>query len=198
MIYSLKGILIYKEQSIAVIECGGVGYSCKITQNTFLQLKNINEEQFLYTYMSVREDSIELFGFATQEELSCFKLLISVNGVGAKAGISILSELTPERLVLAVSSGDSKAISKSKGVGTKIAQRIVLELKDKIAKEDIAITVESFSSGDMPTNTSNFEDALQGLMALGYSQSEILPIVKRLNGDLSTSDIIREVLKHMM
>ncbi|MCD7800851.1 MAG: Holliday junction branch migration protein RuvA [Ruminococcus sp.] len=198
MIYSLKGILIYKEQSIAVIECGGVGYSCKITQNTFLQLKNINEEQFLYTYMSVREDSIELFGFATQEELSCFKLLISVNGVGAKAGISILSELTPERLVLAVSSGDSKAISKSKGVGTKIAQRIVLELKDKIAKEDIAITGESFSSGDMPTNTSNFEDALQGLMALGYSQSEILPIVKRLNGDLSTSDIIREVLKHMM
>ncbi|MCC8069249.1 MAG: Holliday junction branch migration protein RuvA [Ruminococcus sp.] len=198
MIYSLKGILIYKEQSIAVIECGGVGYSCKITQNTFLQLKNINEEQFLYTYMSVREDSIELFGFATQEELSCFKLLISVNGVGAKAGISILSELTPERLVLAVSSGDSKAISKSKGVGTKIAQRIVLELKDKIAKENIAITGESFSSGDMPTNTSNFEDALQGLMALGYSQSEILPIVKRLNGDLSTSDIIREVLKHMM
>lgn len=197
MIYSLRGNLIYKEPSMAVIECGGVGYSCKITENTYSQLKNINEEQFLYTHMSVREDNIELFGFSSQDELNCFKLLISVNGVGAKAGISILSALTPERLVLAISSDDSKAISKAKGVGTKIAQRIVLELKSKIAKEDITITGGAFAE-DVPSNVSNFEEAIQGLMALGYSQSEVMPIIKKLSADLSTSDIIREVLKRMM
>ena len=198
MIYSLRGNLIYKEPSMAVIECGGVGYSCKITENTYSQLKSINEEQFLYTHMSVREDNIELFGFSSKDELNCFKLLISVTGVGAKAGISILSTLTPEKFALAVSSSDSKAISKAKGVGTKIAQRIVLELKDKIAKEDITITGEAFSSSDIPVSSSNFEEALQGLLVLGYSQSEVLPIMKKLSADLSTSDIIREVLKHMM
>lgn len=198
MIYSLRGKLIYKELSIAVIECNGVGYSCKITENTFSQLKNINEEQFLYTYMSVREDNIELFGFATQDELTCFKLLISVNGVGAKAGLSILSIMTPEKLVLTISSSDSKAISKAKGVGTKIAQRIVLELKDKIAKEDITITGDAFASSDVSISSSNIDEALQGLIALGYSQSEVMPIIKKLGGDLSTSDIIREVLKRMM
>ncbi|MGN1412292.1 MAG: Holliday junction branch migration protein RuvA [Oscillospiraceae bacterium] len=197
MIYSLRGNLIYKEPFTAVIECGGVGYSCKITENTFSQLKNINEEQFLYTHMSVREDNIELFGFSSKDELNCFKLLISVNGVGAKAGISILSALTPERLVLAISNDDSKAISKAKGVGTKIAQRIVLELKSKIAKEDITITGGAFAE-DVPSNVSNFEEAIQGLMALGYSQSEVMPIIKKLSADLSTSDIIREVLKRMM
>lgn len=198
MIYSLRGTLIYKEQSMAVIECAGVGYSCKITFETFSKLVDINKEQFLYTFLSVREDNVELFGFATMEELTCFKLLISVNSVGAKAGISILSVLTPEKFALAVSSGDSKAISKAKGVGSKTAERIVLELKDKISKENISITGEAFASNDVPISASNFDEALQGLMALGYSQSEVLPYMKKLNGDLSTSDIIREVLKHMM
>lgn len=198
MIYSLRGKLIYKEPSVAVIECGGVGYFCKITENTYSKLKNINEEQFLYIHMSVREDNIELFGFSTKEELNCFKLLISVNSVGAKVGISILSVLTPEKFAIAVASGDSKVISKAKGVGNKIAQRIVLELKDKLSKEDITITGEAFSSNDVPVNASNFEEALQGLMALGYSQSEVLPIMKKLSADLSTSDVIREVLKRMM
>ena len=195
MIYSLRGTLIYKEQSMAVIECAGVGYSCKITFETFSKLVDINKEQFLYTFLSVREDNVELFGFATMEELTCFKLLISVNSVGAKAGISILSVLTPEKFALAVY---SKAISKAKGVGSKTAERIVLELKDKISKENISITGEAFASNDVPISASNFDEALQGLMALGYSQSEVLPYMKKLNGDLSTSDIIREVLKRMM
>lgn len=198
MIYSLRGTLIYKEQSMAVIECAGVGYSCKITFETFSKLVDINKEQFLYTFLSVREDNIELFGFSTMEELTCFKLLISVSGVGVKAGISILSALTPEKFAVAVSSGDSKAISSAKGVGTKIAQRVVLELKDKIIKENINITGDAFSTNDIPISASNFDDAIQGLMALGYSQSEILPYMKKLSGDLSTSDIIREVLKCMM
>jgi Holliday junction DNA helicase RuvA len=197
MIYSLRGTLIYKDQSMAVIECGGVGYSCKVTFETFAKLSDVNTEQFLYTYMSVKEDSVELFGFATQEELTCFKLLLSVNGVGAKAGIAILSTLTPEKLVIAISSGDSKAISKAKGIGSKIAQRIVLELKEKITKEDIAITGEAFSN-DVPVSSSNYEEALQGLMALGYTQSEVVPLLKKLSGDLSTEDIIRQVLQRMM
>jgi Holliday junction DNA helicase RuvA len=182
---------------MAVIECGGVGYACKITFETYAKLVDVNQEQYLYTYMSVKEDSLELFGFATQEELTCFRLLLSVNGVGAKAGISILSTLTPEKLAVAISSGDSKAISKAKGVGTKIAQRIVLELKDKIAKEDITITSSAFSDS-VPMSASNYDEAIQGLMALGYTQSEVMPIIKTLSGELSTSDIIREVLKHMM
>lgn len=198
MIYSLRGILTYKEPSVAVIECGGVGYLCRISQNTYSNLNNINEEQFLYTFMNVGKENIDLFGFINQEELSCFKLLISVNGVGVKAGISILSALTPEKFAVAVSSGDSKAISSAKGVGNKIAQRIVLELKDKIIKENINITGDAFSTNDIPVSASNFDEALQGLMALGYSQSEILPYMKKLSGDLSTSDIIREVLKCMM
>ena len=198
MIYSLRGILTYKEPSVAVIECGGVGYLCKISENTYSKLNNINEEQFLYTFMNVGKENIDLFGFINQEELSCFKLLISVSGVGVKAGISILSALTPEKFAVAVSSGDSKAISSAKGVGTKIAQRVVLELKDKIIKENINITGDAFSTNDIPVSASNFDDAIQGLMALGYSQSEILPYMKKLSGDLSTSDIIREVLKCMM
>ena len=198
MIYSLRGILTYKEPSLAVIECGGVGYLCKISENTYSKLNNINEEQFLYTFMNVGKENIDLFGFINQEELSCFKLLISVNGVGVKAGISILSALTPEKFAVAVSSGDSKAISSAKGVGTKIAQRVVLELKDKIIKENINITGDAFSTNDISVSASNFDEALQGLMALGYSQSEILPYMKKLSGDLSTSDIIREVLKCMM
>lgn len=198
MIYSLRGILTYKEPSVAVIECGGVGYLCKISENTYSKLNNINEEQFLYTFMNVGKENIDLFGFINQEELSCFKLLISVSGVGVKAGISILSALTPEKFAVAVSSGDSKAISSAKGVGNKIAQRVVLELKDKIIKENINITSDAFSTNDIPVSASNFDDAIQGLMALGYSQSEILPYMKKLSGDLSTSDIIREVLKCMM
>lgn len=196
MIYSLRGRLAYKEPSMAVVECGGVGYACKVTFETYSKLADVGSEQYLYTYLSVREDSVELFGFATQEELTCFRLLLSVNGVGAKAAISILSTLTPERLVVAVSSGDSKAISKAKGVGTKIAQRVAMELKDRITKEDIAVTGAAFSDG-APASTSDYDEALEALQALGYTQSEVLPIVKRLSGGLSTSDVVREVLRRM-
>ena len=197
MIYSLRGKLIVKEQSLAVIECFGVGYACKITLGTYAKLNELNSEQFLYTYFNAREGNIDLCGFATKEELNCFKLLIGVSNVGVKAGISILSALTPEQLVLAITSGDSKAISKAKGIGTKTAQRIVLELKDKIAKEDITITSEAFTN-DISVSNSDMDDAIQGLMALGYSQSEVMPYIKRLSGKLNTSDIIREVLKNMM
>ena len=134
MIYSVRGRLAVKELGFAVVECGGVGYGCRTSYNTVAQLGEIGSEAMLYTYLYVREDVVELFGFATQQELSCFKLLISVSGVGPKAATAILSDVTPERFAFLVASGDSKAFTKTKGIGAKTAQRIVLELKDKISR----------------------------------------------------------------
>lgn len=133
MIYSVHGKLIAKEPAMAVVECGGVGYACRTTLHTLGQVGNLGETVLLYTVMSVREDAVELFGFSTQQELQCFQLLTSVSGVGPKAALSILSDLTPDQFLLTVASGDSKALTRAKGIGAKSAQRIVMELKDKIA-----------------------------------------------------------------
>lgn len=133
MIYNVHGKLIAKEPTMAVVECGGVGYACRTTLYTLGQLGSIGDTVFLYTAMSVREDAVELFGFSTQQELQCFQLLTSVSGVGPKAALSILSDLSPDQFLLTVASGDSKALTRAKGIGAKSAQRIVMELKDKIA-----------------------------------------------------------------
>ena len=130
MICSLNGKLIYSDQNTAVVECGGVGYKCNISLKTVGALPGIGENVLLYTYMSVREDAVDLFGFITMEEMRCFKLLTSVNGVGAKVGIAILSEFAPDFIMAYISSGDYKALTSAAGVGPKLAQRIVLELKD--------------------------------------------------------------------
>ena len=128
MIYSLSGKLVHTESDLAVIECAGVGYACKTTFSTLQQIAGKSEVK-LYTHLAVKEDAVELFGFATKEELKSFRMLISVSGVGPKAGLAILSACTPSQFALAVATGDSKAFTKIKGIGTKIAQRIVLELK---------------------------------------------------------------------
>ena len=135
MIYSVRGKLIHTENSAAVVECGGVGYLCQTTMNTLKTLK-LNSEVTLYTYLNVREDAVDLFGFATQSELATFKTLISVSGVGPKAGLSILSELTAEQVAMAIATDDIKTITRAQGIGKKIAQRIILELKDKLAKSE--------------------------------------------------------------
>lgn len=137
MIDSLHGTLIAKEMNMAVVECGGVGYACRISYQTYSKLCAVGEEVFLYTILSVsmREGNLELYGFLSAQERRCFSMLTGVGSVGGKAALAILSELTPERLALVVASGDSKTLTKVKGIGTKMAQRIVLELKDKIAKE---------------------------------------------------------------
>ena len=132
MIYSLKGTLTYLEPTFAVVECGGVGFKCFVSTTTITSLTSIGTEVRLLTYMSIREDAMDLYGFSTQNELDAFKLLISVNGVGPKAAISILSALPPDRLAVAVSCGDVKSIQVAQGVGKKTAERIVLELKDKM------------------------------------------------------------------
>lgn len=198
MIYSLKGTLTVKELGFAVIECGGVGYGCKTSYNTIASLGNIGSEAMLYTHLYVREDTVELFGFATQQELSCFRLLISVSGVGPKAATSILSDVTPEKFAFLVASGDSKSFTRTKGIGAKTAQRIVLELKDKISSESISGSVSGDAaafSASAAAPSDSVSEALEALMVLGYTQGETAPILGKLDPSLSTQDLIKETLR---
>lgn len=132
MLYRLRGSLIHIEPSFAVIECAGVGYKCYTTMNTQRSLPAIGKEAVLYTHMNVREDAVDLFGFSSLAELNCFKLLTSVSGVGPKVGLAILSVLSPEQVAVAVAAGDFKTLTMAQGVGNKLAQRVILELKDKL------------------------------------------------------------------
>ena len=138
MIYSLNGLISHLEPNVAIIECNNIGFKCCVSDNTANNLK-IGQINFLYTYMNIKEDAINLFGFINQDELKCFKALINISGVGPKAAMSILSNFTPQRLAVAVSTNDYKIINKCPGIGPKTAQRIVLELKDKL---DISLALE--------------------------------------------------------
>ena len=201
MIYSLNGRLTVKELNFAVIECGGVGYGCRTSYNTVAQLGDTGSDVMLYTHLYIREDMAELFGFATQQELSCFRLLISVSGVGPKAAISILSDVTPEQFAFLVASGDSKAFTRTKGIGAKTAQRIVLELKDKISSESIS---GAFTGASLPSSaaagavsSASVSEALEALMVLGYSQGEASSVLGKLDPNLSTQELIKETLRLM-
>ncbi|MCD8220502.1 MAG: Holliday junction branch migration protein RuvA [Ruminococcus sp.] len=197
MIYSLHGKLLEKTSSLAVIECGGVGYACRTTLTTLGQLGAIGETVFLYTVLSVRQDAVELFGFFTKQELQCFQLLVSVSGVGLKVALSILSDLPPDRFLMTVAAGDSKSLTQVKGVGAKSAQRIVMELKDKIAGDSMGLLsgTESGSVASVPTSSSAVSEALEALVTLGYTQSEVMPILAKLDPDLSASELIRQTLQ---
>lgn len=199
MIYSLRGRLALKELGFVVVECGGVGYGCRTSYNTVSRLGETDSEVTLYTHLYVREDAVELFGFATLPELSCFRLLISVTGVGPKAATSILSDMTPEQFAFTVASGDSKSFTRTKGIGAKTAQRIVLELKDKMSAESVggsvAVDAASFSAVPDGAVTSAVTEALEALMVLGYSQGEAAPILGKLDKSLSTQDMIKETLR---
>ncbi len=195
MIYSVRGELIHKEPFLAVVECGGIGYACKITCTTASQIAEVGNEVFLYTYLNVREDSVELFGFYSKQELHCFKLLISVSGVGPKVALSILSDMDAQRFALAVASGDSAAFKKTKGVGPKVAQRIVLELKDKVSKEGITQeTIKAAGNVAVPVGD-DASEAVTALMTLGFSQAEVSEAVSQLEAGLSTEEIIKKALK---
>ncbi|MBR1592266.1 MAG: Holliday junction branch migration protein RuvA [Ruminococcus sp.] len=200
MIYSLKGKLALKETNFVVINCGGVGYGCKTSYNTISRLGSTGSDVMLYTFMQVREDSVELFGFLTQQELNCFKMLISVSGVGPKAAVSILSDMDVQSFAFAVASGDSKAFTRTKGVGAKTAQRIVLELKDKVSSETLTGSAVSDLQTFSPVSSggsSAVSEALEALMVLGYSQGEAASVLRRLDPSLSTQELIREALKAM-
>ena len=197
MLYSVKGELLHVEPKMAVVCCGGVGFRLQITMNTARQLPSIGSEAMLYTYMNVREDAIELFGFADQQELNSFKLLTSISGVGPKVGLSILSELTPERVALAVASGDYKSLTKAAGVGPKLAQRIVLELKDKVGAN---LTTSSVGGVELPaavtmSASSNATQAVEALTVLGFTASEATAAVGKLDSTLPVETLIRDALK---
>ncbi len=195
MIYSVSGKLIHKEGNLAVIECGGVGYACRTTQTTLSKLGKLGEQAFLFTHLAVREDAMELFGFADRDELACFELLITVSGVGPKAALAILSDLTPNRFALLVASGDSSALTKVKGIGKKSAERIVVDLKDKLAKSNPAIKEMPASAGAVGTD--ELSEALAALLVLGYRQEEVLPILAGLPEDAGAEELIRLTLREM-
>ena len=195
MICSVRGKLIHKENELAVVECGGVGYACRTTLQTLASLSETGSEVTLYTYLHVREDNVELFGFSSQQELNCFKMLISVSGVGPKAALSILSDFNPEKFALLVASEDSKTLTKTKGIGAKTAQRIVLELKDKIVKENIDLSEAGGSPVVAPADGSSVSEAFSALLVLGYTQSEIAPVLSGLDSSLPSSELIRQALK---
>lgn len=193
MIYSVKGKLTHTEQELAVIECGGVGYACKTTFNTLQKIAG-EENVMLYTYMSVREDAVELFGFADREELKCFKLLISVSGVGPRAAISILSCMNTQQFALCVATGDSKALTKVKGIGAKTAQRVILELKDKLAGETISVRGQSAAAVSAVT-ASNITEAVTALVVLGYTEGEAMSALSKLDPSLPSEELIKQSLK---
>lgn len=195
MIYSIKGELTHTEQNLAVIECGGVGYACRTTFTTLSQIGQTGETVKLLTYLHVREDAVELFGFYTQSELTCFKMLLSVSGAGPRTALAILSDTTPEKFALSVATGDTKAFTKTKGVGPKLAQRIILELKDKIAKEQLSQESVAVAEFTAVNNTGAVGEAISALVVLGYSQTEAASVVSKLDASLSAPELIRKSLQ---
>ena len=196
MIYSIKGELTHTEPNLAVIECAGVGYACRTTFTTLSQIGSVGETVKLLTYLHVREDAVELFGFYTQSELTCFKMLLSVSGAGPRTALAILSDTTPEKFALSVATGDTKAFTKTKGVGPKLAQRIILELKDKIAKEQLSqesVSVAEFTA--VNSNSGAVGEAISALVVLGYSQTEAASVVSKLDASLSAPELIRKSLQ---
>ncbi len=206
MFYYISGKLAHLDTSFAVVDAGGVGYKLTISQATYSQMpphRSVEEKPTvtLYSYMAVREDGIELFGFATEEELSSFKLLITVSGVGPKAAISILSLLSPQKLALAICTDDKKTIAKASGIGPKTAARIVLELKDKLKGQSFGDPDEGegISVFDGPKLSDKRADALSALTVLGYSRSEADAVLRKIDTtSLEVDDIIREALKKLM
>ena len=198
MLYCVKGELLKLEPRMAVIMCGGVGFRLQITMNTARQMPAIGAEAMLYTEMVVREDAMELFGFADQNELTCFKQLTSISGVGPKVGISILSELTPERVALAVAAGDYKALTKAAGVGPKLAQRIVLELKDKVGGLATSGGLDLGASAPavgVVSAAGNATQAVEALTVLGFTAGEASAAVGKLDSSLPVETLVRDALK---
>ena len=199
MFYYVNGTVAHLAPYLAVIDCGGVGYACRTTNNTLARLKK-GEPARLYTYLNVREDAMELYGFFTEDERNCFQLLIGVSGVGPKAALSILSSSTPETLSMSIITGDEKALTVAPGIGKKIAQRVILELKDKLAKGQIAPGGESYGGTGVtviPENKSS--EAAAALAVLGYSTAEIGVALKGIDLDaLSLEEIIKQALKKMV
>ena len=201
MFYYLDGVVAEILPGLAVIDCGGVGYACMTTNNTLAALKK-GQRGRLYTFLNVAENAFGLYGFASQKELGSFKMLIGVSGVGPKAALAILSSTTPESLAMAVVTEDTKTLTAAPGIGKKIAQRIILELKDKLARESAATGLD-FSGGGAaaaaPAFSNKAADAAQALAVLGYTSAEVAQALKGVDVEsLPLEEIIRQGLKKMV
>ena len=207
MFYYIEGRLAHLDYSFAVLDANGVGYKMTITQTTYESIPphlSVAEAPTvrLYTYMAVREDGIELFGFANESELEAFKMLITVSGIGPKAAISILSVFTPDKLAIAIMNEDTKAIAKANGIGKKTAARVILELKDKVSASfsESASIVESTANTAIstPVGSSKLSDAQSALLVLGYTKSEVVAALRGVDiSNKETDDIIRLALKNL-
>ena len=194
----LRGPVGRLAPGLAVIECAGVGYACRTTSHTVSALRP-GEEAKLYTHLNVREDAMELYGFASEQERSCFQLLLSVSGVGPKAALSILSATGPEGLATAILTGNEKTLTVANGIGKKIAQRILLELKDKLAKGQLPDAPEQYGGGGTVLPQDKSAEAGAALAVLGYGPAEIAAALKGLDLEaLSLEDIIRQALRKMV
>ena len=203
MFYYISGKLALATPSIAVKDAGGIGYKLTISENTYNSLParhtNPNPDVKLFTYMAVREDDVELFGFHSEAELNSFKMLLGVSGIGPKAAISILSLLTPEKFAIAVCTEDRKTIAKANGIGPKTAARVILELKDKLLKEtDLSASADDsmpVATVQMPQSSSRMRDAQDALLVLGYSRADVQKVLSTIDTQsLEVSEIIKKAL----
>ena len=199
MFYHLRGKITELDQGVAVVDCGGVGFAVNTSMNTLSQLRTGAEEK-LYISEQVREDAFELYGFKTKAEKSCFEMLTSVSGVGPKAALSILSANTPEGVCMAIISGNEKALTVAQGIGKRIAQRVILELKDKMQKQsgDLAMADVQFTVPQTDAAQTKLSDAAAALAVLGYSSSECAAALQGVDMTLPLEDIIRAALRNMM
>ena len=195
MFYYLNGTITLLDANLAVVDCGGVGYACHTTNYTLARLQ-LGKPAKLFTYCNIKEDAFDIFGFSTREELNCFEQLLGVTGVGPKAALAILSVVSPEQLTLAVMTQDDKTITMAQGVGKKLAQRIILELKDKLGASQLELNTAEFSGSGAPVRGSRAAEATAALVGLGYSQTEAAAALKGIDiENLSIEDVIRRALR---
>ncbi len=198
MIYCLNGKIVKKSLNSLVVSCGGVGYFVQCPTSVAGNAPAVGKEMTLYTVMSITENDIALYGFANEEQQACFEMLTAVSGVGPKAGLAILSVMDPQRVALAVSAGDHKAFKAANGVGPKLAQRIVLELKDKVAKGFVdGITLDDVGINAAAMESQGGAQAVAALVSLGYSQSEAAVAVSKIDAALPVEEIIKQALRGM-
>ncbi len=196
MIASLRGNLLYSDESSIVVECSGVGIKCTVTKSVLSRLPENGKEVFVHTHLVVREDAMDLYGFSDLEELSAFKLVTSVNGVGAKIGIALLAQFTAKSMMIYIASSDAKALTAASGVGLKLAQRIVLELKDKVGALDISDGF-SITAAKRTETMPAVSEAIEALISLGYTKGEASLAVNKIEGDLPTGELIKQALKSL-
>ena len=199
MIYSITGLLRQVAPTYCVIEACGVGYQCSASTYTLSSLPGRGQEVTLLTHLWIKEDGMELFGFSTEQEKHCFRLLIGVSGVGPRVALAILSDAAPDRLMLSIAAGDAKALTRAQGVGAKLAQRISLELRDKVTDEDIGSSFGEEQGtiaalGESAKNTAKSE-AISALVALGYGQTDAAAVIAPMEESLAVDELIRRALK---